>query len=419
VFELGAAGHLGVGIFWLAVAGVLIVVVLRVAANASAAARERERLRQLAQSTLQTIDRMTGVQFEEYVATRLRDAGYPVTTTPASGDFGVDLIVSNNRRRVAVQCKRLSRPVGVAAVQQVVAGALHYGCDTAMVISNQEYTPAARELAHTHDCILVGRSVIVSWNANSAVRHELACSIGQPVRDASPMPDGYAEDAPSGQRPLVTAAEGSVNPPRVPTAPRASTEPAVQLNKSAEPVAVDRSQFIQLLTRIEAEAADGSRRAERYLDEFTSHKGTFRRREKNAVFFGLPIELAEAASASAGIAILLRHLRAEVQVATEPPPDGSTDPPISSIENPHEGIGPESVDIVQYADVLAHIETQADDVVQRAKVCLDDLNNCTSLSAKMEIFVELPKELRMASATLSDIAEQLRAQMLDVAQDSA
>ena len=101
---------------------------------------------------------MSGVEFEDYVAGVARSCGVPVIMTPLSGDWGVDLIVGKRPDRVAVQCKRLSRPVGPGAVQEVVAGAPMQGCTKTMVVSNQGFTPAARKLAELHGCELVGGS---------------------------------------------------------------------------------------------------------------------------------------------------------------------------------------------------------------------------------------------------------------------
>jgi restriction system protein len=56
---------------------------------------------------------MEGKEFENYVAERLRQVGWTVEATSATGDFGVDLIAEKDGRRVAVQCKRLSHAVGV------------------------------------------------------------------------------------------------------------------------------------------------------------------------------------------------------------------------------------------------------------------------------------------------------------------
>ncbi|MDG4664204.1 restriction endonuclease [Mycobacterium sp. 236(2023)] len=99
---------------------------------------------------------MSGLEFEDYVARIARTCGVPVIMTPLSGDWGVDLIVGHRPHRLAVQCKRLSRPVGASAVQEVVAGAPMQDCTRTMVVTNHEFTPAARKLAELHGCELVG-----------------------------------------------------------------------------------------------------------------------------------------------------------------------------------------------------------------------------------------------------------------------
>lgn len=116
-----------------------------------------------ADATMTAIDAMDGVEFEGYVAARLGRAGWQVKFTPPVGDYGVDLIAEKDGQCVAIQCKRYGRPVGVAAVQQVVAGALHHGCTRSIVFSNQEFTSAAKQLAGTHRCQLIGRRVLQNW----------------------------------------------------------------------------------------------------------------------------------------------------------------------------------------------------------------------------------------------------------------
>jgi restriction system protein len=112
---------------------------------------------------LRSLDLMSGREFEKYVAARVRQMGWDVSATPATRDFGVDLIAERGSECVAIQCKRHARPVGVSAVQQVVAGALHHRCSASAVVSNQEFTTAAKELASTHGCHLVGRSKLRTW----------------------------------------------------------------------------------------------------------------------------------------------------------------------------------------------------------------------------------------------------------------
>ena len=123
----------------------------------------RRRELKYAKSGLRAIDRMSGTEFEEFVAAQLRIAGYSVAPTASTGDYGVDLIARKDGVRMAIQCKRLAKAVGVAAVQQVVAGALHHGCNRTVVVTNQTFTKAARQLASTHQCRLVGRTQLQSW----------------------------------------------------------------------------------------------------------------------------------------------------------------------------------------------------------------------------------------------------------------
>lgn len=114
-------------------------------------------------SGMHEIDAMTGLDFENYVAARLRAAGYRVALTEVTGDFGVDLIAWRAGERIAIQCKRHGRRIGAAAVQQVVAGALLHGCTSTMVVSNQEFTRAAIQLARVHSCELIGRQRLPKW----------------------------------------------------------------------------------------------------------------------------------------------------------------------------------------------------------------------------------------------------------------
>ncbi|OBK46992.1 restriction endonuclease [Mycobacterium sp. 1081908.1] len=125
--------------------------------------RQRRRDMRYAASDLADIDQMSGVEFEEFVAAQLRTVGWSVAHTASTGDYGVDLIAKRDGACMAVQCKRQAKAVGVAAVQQVVAGALQHRCNQTVVVTNQGFTKAARQLAATHRCRLVGREQVQIW----------------------------------------------------------------------------------------------------------------------------------------------------------------------------------------------------------------------------------------------------------------
>jgi restriction system protein len=136
------------------------------------AGRQRRRDLRYAMSDLAAVDHMSGIEFEEFVAAQLRTVGWGVAHTASTGDYGVDLVARKGNARMAVQCKRQAKAVGVAAVQQVVAGARHHGCDRAVVVTNQAFTKAARQLAATHRCRLVGREQLHIWTRAEGRRRQ-------------------------------------------------------------------------------------------------------------------------------------------------------------------------------------------------------------------------------------------------------
>lgn len=90
----------------------------------------------------------TGEEFEQFLCDRInaRD-GMECEKTKASGDQGVDLIVRVADKKIAIQCKLYSEPVGNSAVQEVVAGRIMYKCDLGCVVTNSTFTNSAKELA--------------------------------------------------------------------------------------------------------------------------------------------------------------------------------------------------------------------------------------------------------------------------------
>lgn len=99
---------------------------------------------------------MDGHDYEYTVAQYLRNHGYVgVKVTQASGDYGIDVTAYKGRNKYAVQCKYYSKPVGVGAVQEAVAGMAMYNCNKAMVVTNNTFTKAAQNLAEKNNVILL------------------------------------------------------------------------------------------------------------------------------------------------------------------------------------------------------------------------------------------------------------------------
>lgn len=109
------------------------------------------------------VDSMTGIEFEQYLQKLLTNQGYSVNVTQASGDLGVDLIASRDGDKIAIQAKRYSTNVSRRAISDAVAGMYHYNCNKAMVITNSYFSPGAKELAESTECILINRDTLSKW----------------------------------------------------------------------------------------------------------------------------------------------------------------------------------------------------------------------------------------------------------------
>jgi restriction system protein len=102
---------------------------------------------ELAKTLRDKLNTMSGQEFEQYIAEVFRKTGNKVDIVGGPGDQGVDLLVKVGRKRVAVQCKLHTKPVGRAAVSEVYAGAKHHGASQAWLVAPGGFTPAAQELA--------------------------------------------------------------------------------------------------------------------------------------------------------------------------------------------------------------------------------------------------------------------------------
>jgi hypothetical protein len=109
------------------------------------------------------VDTMTGLQFEKYVASVLKQRGFTNVQLTEQYDLGVDIVARKNGIKWGVQVKRYSGLVKADAVRQVVTALKFYSCDRAMVITNSNFSRVAIELADSNDCLLIDRRQLSSW----------------------------------------------------------------------------------------------------------------------------------------------------------------------------------------------------------------------------------------------------------------
>lgn len=112
------------------------------------------------QLTIDEVDQMQGEEFEHYTAALFENLGYHVKMTVVTGDFGVDLVVTKDGVKTAVQCKRYTGAIGVEAIQQAHTGMAHYRCQRSLVITSSTFTRQAIILAQSSRCILVDRGML-------------------------------------------------------------------------------------------------------------------------------------------------------------------------------------------------------------------------------------------------------------------
>lgn len=91
-----------------------------------------------------------GDRYEKHVAKKMKWRGYVfVRVTGQSADYGRDIKARTFPflRKVIVQCKHYSKPVGVQAVQEAIAAKEFFRASKAIVATNNTFTKNAKKLA--------------------------------------------------------------------------------------------------------------------------------------------------------------------------------------------------------------------------------------------------------------------------------
>jgi restriction system protein len=122
---------------------------------------------------IEDVDEMTGWEFERWLGNLFEQLGFKVEQTPYRGDFGADFILTWNQTRIAAQAKRASRPVGVRAVQEVVAAKSFYRCQRAMVVTNNYFTEQAMLLGRANGVLMRTRDDLARGAAGLRGSEEL------------------------------------------------------------------------------------------------------------------------------------------------------------------------------------------------------------------------------------------------------
>lgn len=117
----------------------------------------------LRNSGILEVDLMEGRVFEDFLMSLLKQRGYKVSTTSTTGDYGVDLILYSNEKKIIVQAKRYSSKVGIKAVQEISSAKNFYDADECWVATNNYFTNPAKNLAEANNVTLIDRDDLLEW----------------------------------------------------------------------------------------------------------------------------------------------------------------------------------------------------------------------------------------------------------------
>ena len=128
--------------------------------------QRKKRLERMRALEISDVDKMTGQDFEKYVSEILKTQGHTIALTKITGDYGGDIVGHKNGITTVFQLKRYTNSVGEEAIQQAVAAKAYYKASIAFVVTNNYFTPFARELAKVNSCYLIDREKLGSWIAD-------------------------------------------------------------------------------------------------------------------------------------------------------------------------------------------------------------------------------------------------------------
>ncbi|CAN5408293.1 hypothetical protein BH10PAT3_BH10PAT3_5610 [soil metagenome] len=98
---------------------------------------------------------MTGHGFEQAVANLFRNIGFTAEVSNRGGDGGIDIILQNARRRIAVQCKRYKSTVGPHVIRDLWGTMNYLGFDEGCIVTTTGFTKSVTDFAKDKRIFLI------------------------------------------------------------------------------------------------------------------------------------------------------------------------------------------------------------------------------------------------------------------------
>lgn len=107
------------------------------------------------------LDSLSGIEFEEFISNYFRYLGYKTSTTPVTGDNGIDIVAKKSGFSLGIQAKLYYKHnISNSAIQEAFSGKSYYKCDYALVITNWNFSKPAKKLANEIKVGLIDREVL-------------------------------------------------------------------------------------------------------------------------------------------------------------------------------------------------------------------------------------------------------------------
>lgn len=135
---------------------------------------------------IEVTENTTPLDYELICAELLRIVGWNAKVTKGSGDQGIDVIAEHAGKKLVLQCKLYSKPVGNYAVQEIIAGLHFEKAQFAAVVTNGGYTPSARALAASSNVHLLHHSDLPRFHEKLGVTTLVAAVQASPPNVWSP-----------------------------------------------------------------------------------------------------------------------------------------------------------------------------------------------------------------------------------------
>lgn len=126
---------------------------------------KRDEERRKRPTSIADLQRLSGGEFEAFVASLFERDGYRITRRGGSGDEGIDLVLHFGPEKDVVQCKRWKNDIGSPIVREFYGSMMHVGARHGFIITTASFSPSAKQFATGKPIILIDGLYLLSWIA--------------------------------------------------------------------------------------------------------------------------------------------------------------------------------------------------------------------------------------------------------------